>query len=267
MKLEEIFDGDFVYDPVKVNQFLIIIKTSKKDLQKQKRYSTQLFQMMKEIVNKNINNFISLLTNSGLFKREDINRGDLISDCYCIFDKCLSNYKISVKNNFYFYFNKSMSRSFFREYRKAIKKKTIEAGNYIVTSESFSIEDNHDMMQFLLDNMKFSDIQKEIIKSKIIGQRLEDFFILNPTISSVVYYENLKKIKRIIEKNDHEIGSAKIKAGQFYYSHKSRRTYEIIELKVTGAISMRDADNGMIANHTKKEFMNKIDRGIFELLN
>lgn len=266
MKIEKIFDGDFIYDPVKVNQYLLIIKTTKKNELKRQQYATLLFQMMKEIVNKNINNFISLLTNSGLM-RQDVTREDLIADCYCIFDKCLKNYKISVKNNFYFYFNKSMSRSFFREYKKAIKKNTMEVGNYIVTSESSSMSDNHDMMQFLLDKMRFNPIQKEIIKSKLVGQRLEDFFALNPTITSVVYYDNLKEIKKRIELHDHEIGFAKIKPEQEYYSNKSYRIYKVVELTVTGIVKMMDIETEMMANHTKKEFQKKLDSGIFELLN
>lgn len=203
MTLDNIFDKDYIYNPKIVNKYLLIIKTSKEQPKKEK-YQILLFQMMKEVVNKNINNFLSLLINSGCYK-EDLKRQDLIADCYCIFDKCLTNYRVSKKNNFYFYFNKSMSRSFFRDYQKQLRRSNKEVANFKIFSDSASVNDNPEMMSFLLENLKFTKIQKGIINSKLMGQRLEDYFELNPKITSIVYYENLKQIKEKLKEHEHEL--------------------------------------------------------------
>jgi hypothetical protein len=202
--IEDIFEKDYAYSPKIVNKYLLIIKTTKEDVDKIEKYKKLLFSMMKEIVNKNINNFLSLLINSGCYNN-DLDKKDLICDCYFIFDKCLKNYKVNKKNNFYFYFNKSMSRSFFRDYQKQLRRSNKEVKNFEIFSDSAFANDNPEMMSFLLDNLKFSEIQKTIINSKLLGQRLEDYFQLNPEITSVIYYENLKQIKEILKNNEDEL--------------------------------------------------------------
>ena len=62
---------------------------------------------MKDIVKKNIANYLNLLNNTEAKDMPD--RDELVADCYIIFDKCLEKYIIKGNYNFYFYYNKSLS--------------------------------------------------------------------------------------------------------------------------------------------------------------
>ena len=119
MNLESVlFRRDFYYNLKFVEKCIKIIQTSN-DEKRVKAYKSLVFKMMKDIVKKNVTNYLNLLRNVDY---PDIpERDELISDCYVVFDKCVSKFLVDKGYNFYFYFNKSLSRNFFREYYKKIQ--------------------------------------------------------------------------------------------------------------------------------------------------
>ena len=119
MSLESVlFRRDFYYNLKFVEKCIKIIQTSNNE-KRVKAYKSLVFKMMKSIVKKNVANYLNLLRNVDY---PDIpERDELISDCYVVFDKCVSKFLVDKGYNFYFYFNKSLSRNFFREYYKKIQ--------------------------------------------------------------------------------------------------------------------------------------------------
>lgn len=204
MRFENLFKDDHAYNAKLANKYILIIKTTKDEKRKQDN-CLLLFQMMKEIVNKNINNFHALCRNGGAVSfTEKKQYNELVNDCYIIFNKSLSLYKISKTNNFYFYFNKAMSRTFYKEYLKDYKKNLAE----VDTGESYEHTGSYEQhldAEMILSSLKFTSVQKDIIRSKMSGQKFEDFLNLNPEVNSVLYYRNLKAIKEILTNNKQEL--------------------------------------------------------------
>lgn len=192
-----LFELDFHYRVKLINTYISIIQSTDNG----KRISNLkflIFRMMKDVVNKNIKNYQKLITNSGL--NESLEYDELVSECYLVFEKCLEKYNIELGKNFYFYFNKSLSRNFYRLYQKKGKfpeKDTDE--NYFSNSEDFHIEHNYSI-DFVVTNIgKFSEIEKRIIKSKCNNEKQKEFLLKNKDISVSIYNKNLENIKKIFK--------------------------------------------------------------------
>jgi len=92
MNLENtIFKATFDYRVKLVNDWIRIIKTTECQ-KREEAFKIVVFKMMKDIVKKNISNCLNLLNGAG--KQDMPERDELISECYIIFDKCLSKYNI-----------------------------------------------------------------------------------------------------------------------------------------------------------------------------
>ena len=111
MNLESVlFRRDFYYNLKFVEKCIKIIQTSNNE-KRVKAYKSLVFKMMKDIVKKNVANYLNLLRNVDY---PDIpERDELISDCYVVFDKCVSKFLVDKGYNFYFYFNNRLSISYF----------------------------------------------------------------------------------------------------------------------------------------------------------
>lgn len=198
MKLEKVyFKKNFYYSSRKINKYIAIIKFSTKEI-RTRSFKNLVFKMMKDIVKKNVNNYIKLLQNSGI--KEIPEKDELISECYIIFDKCLGKFEISKNNNFYFYYNKSLSRYFFRNYQKEVNKNNaIEITDSVfMFNSNLQSRNEHDELDLILKNIGLTSLEIQICYSKINGQKAVEFLEKNTEITSVQYTKSIKRIKEVL---------------------------------------------------------------------
>lgn len=199
MTLESVyFKKDYHYKAKFVNKCIAIIRFTKSEKRK-KAYKNLVFKMMKDIVKKNIANYLNLLSGIGI--RDMLpTRDELIANCYIIFDKCLEKYKLGRGYNFYFYYNKSLSRNFFRDYQKAL-----QMSNNVEITEALSIvnrsfHDNSSLhtTELLMIQLGFNELEMRICRSRMLGQKTSEFLEKNLDITSGQYSRGLKRIKEVL---------------------------------------------------------------------
>lgn len=208
MTLENLyFRKDFYYDAEQVERYIVVIQTSTSS-KRVRAYKNLVFMMMKDIVKKNISNFLNLLR--GIDSPDIPERDDLVTNCYITFDKCLEKYIVGRGYNFYFYFNKSLSRNFFREYKREMQRmntsaEVTEAMSYV--SEEMRVDAVHSSVDFVMDNLQFTPLEKKICHSKMSGQRSSDFLKMNPEVTNSQYSRALKSVKNklLLAKENNEI--------------------------------------------------------------
>lgn len=193
----EIFKTDYHYRPKKVNKFIVMIKFGNTE-RRRLAFSNLVFRMMKDIVVKNITNFLNLLGNTPM--KDDLpERDELVSDCYLIFNKCIEKYKVLPSNSFYFYFNKALSRYFFKHYQRALVNDKIELTEAIAVCHPDLREDERpDTAEILMENMNFTELEIRISRSRMNGQKTSEFLRDNPEVTSGEYSKCLKHIKEML---------------------------------------------------------------------
>ena len=196
MSLESVFfRKDFYYNVRLVEKSINIIQTST-DSKRIQAFKTLVFKMMKDVVKKNIANYLNLLRN---VNSTDIpERDELVSDCFIVFDKCVSKFIVNKGYNFYFYFNKSLSRNFFREYYKKLQggNSTVDITDVMmIVNKSFHTKESQGSVEMLLDNLKFTELEKRICQSKMNGQKISDFLKANTDVTNSQYARALKSVK------------------------------------------------------------------------
>ena len=208
MTLENLyFRKDFYYDAEQVERYIGIIQASTSS-KRVRAYKNLVFMMMKDIVKKNISNFLNLLR--GIDSSDIPERDSLVTNCYITFDKCLEKYIVGRGYNFYFYFNKSLSRNFFREYQREMQRmnasaEVTEAMSRV--SKEMRVDAVHSGVDFVMDNLQFTPLEKKICHSKMSGQRASDFLKMNPEVTNSQYSRALKSIKNklLLAKENNEI--------------------------------------------------------------
>ena len=189
------FKVDFFYNAPLVEKYVKIIQTSKSP-KRVRVFKKLVFMMMKDIVKKNIANYLNLLRNSGV---EDLpERDELVADCYLIFDKCVYNFILGRGYNFYFYFNKSLSRNFFRDYQRETKHNNSTTEITVVmtiVNSSFHSSEERGSVDLLMDQLGFTDLEKRVCKSRISGHKTSEFLKSNPDITNSQYSRTLKVVK------------------------------------------------------------------------
>jgi len=199
------FKHDFYYDNARVERFIEIIKSEDSSPRRQAAFKNVVFKMMKDVVKKNIRNYLNLLVNGTSIDKDEIPTTDeLVADCYLIFDKCLTKYKLGCGYNFYFYFNKSMSRCFYRAWTKEMARdnSSVEIGDALETvNERFHTSKEHasNSMSLLLSSFDFSELELRVIKSRLAGQKTSEFLQANTDITHNQYSKALKIIKERIQ--------------------------------------------------------------------
>lgn len=199
------FKHDFYYDNARVERFIEIIKSKDSSPRRQAAFKNVVFKMMKDVVKKNIRNYLNLLVNGTSIDKDEIPTTDeLVADCYLIFDKCLTKYKLGCGYNFYFYFNKSMSRCFYRAWTKEMARdnSSVEIGDALETvNERFHTSKEHasNSMSLLLSSFDFSELELRVIKSRLAGQKTSEFLQANTDITHNQYSKALKIIKERIQ--------------------------------------------------------------------
>lgn len=193
-----IFRRGFLYRQKFINTCIMRIKYGHRSERTIRGYKMYIFKMMHDIIKKNICNFINLITN-GTECREIPEHDDVITDVYITFDKCIEKYKVSKGRKFYYYFNKSLSRNFFREYKKIQRQMNAEMNDVMeVSHPNLQFKTHNYTIEVLMDNLHLNNVEKRIVRSRIAGQKITDFLKENKDISNNQYLSVLKKLKTII---------------------------------------------------------------------
>lgn len=161
-------------------------------------YKTYIFKSMKNIIEKNIQNYYNLL--SGTPCRELPEYDEVLSECYLVFDDCLSKFKVSRYNNFYFYFNKALSRRFYKYYCREINYNNTELTEAITAVHpKLSYKPHLDTEEVLFHNLHLTNLEKKVCRSRMRGERTSEFLRKNKSISSVRYQKAMEKIKKLLK--------------------------------------------------------------------
>ena len=193
-----IFRRGFLYRQKFINTCIMRIKYGHRSERTIRGYKMYIFKMMHDIIKKNICNFINLITN-GTECREIPEHDDVITDVYITFDKCIEKYKVSKGRKFYYYFNKSLSRNFFREYKKIQRQMNAEMNDVMeVSHPNLQFKTHNYTIEVLMDNLYLNNVEKRIVRSRIAGQKITDFLKENKDINNNQYLSVLKKLKTII---------------------------------------------------------------------
>lgn len=199
------FKHDFYYDNARVERFIAIIKDPASPSTRQQAFKNVVFKMMKDVVKKNMRNYLNLLSNGTSIPQDEIPTEDeLVADCYLIFDKCLTKYKLGYGYNFYFYFNKSMSRCFYRAWTKEMSRdnSSVEIGEALETVNArfhTSADSTSNSMNLLLDSFGFSPLERRVIKSRLAGQKTGEFLRANTDVTHNQYSQALKSVKAVLK--------------------------------------------------------------------
>lgn len=199
MSLESVcFKRDYHYKAKFVNKCIAIIRFTKSE-KRRRAYRNLVFKMMKDIVKKNIANYLNLLSSIDM-KDTLPSRDELIADCYIIFDKCVEKYKLGKGYNFYFYFNKSLSRNFFRDYQKELQRSnSVEITEALATVNSgFHDYRQLDTTELLMTHLGLTELEMRICRSRMLGQKTSEFLAENEDVTNAQYSKCLKRIKEVL---------------------------------------------------------------------
>lgn len=192
-----LFNKDFHFKVTFINTCIMRIRYGHRKERTIQGYKMYIFKMMKDIVKKNVCNYENLMRATDCVKLPT--HDEIIADCWTMFDKCLTKFKITKKNNFYYYFNKSLSRNFYREYQKELKNARVELTDAMTVVHPLLHDNNEpDTMEALMDSLGFDEIDRRIVKSRLNGQKTSEFLKENEDISNGQYSKSLKKMKDVI---------------------------------------------------------------------
>jgi hypothetical protein len=182
----------------KVNSLILKVQKSK-DEEIVSAAKFELFKMMKKIIVKNVTNCQMLFRNSSVTS-ECPESWEIESECYIILDKCAYNYKVSGTSCFYFYYNKSLTRSLFRMFSKEVRvfEKFQAFSKSEVTRSVINNSTQYDI-DFLLSFLDLSSVDVKVLKSKLRNEKKDEFLKKRKFISNAQYQNSIKKIKQEIE--------------------------------------------------------------------
>ena len=159
-----------------------------------------VFFMMKKLIVKNIMNYLKIADNSPVTDN-CMGKMEMQAEAYIILDKCISNFDIKASSDFYYYYNKSLARNFYRmfdrEYRRNNKHSDYSTHAKIVKQSSTNHDNNYDV-DFIISQLGLSEIEKRVVNSKLIRETKDNFLSNNPDINSTKYHNALKVVKKIL---------------------------------------------------------------------
>jgi len=183
------------YDNTQVIRCLIICKKST-NLGAVEKGKLTLFRMMSKIIVKNIDNFFYLTRNHNkeIFHTKD----DLISECFIVLHGCLRNFDRKRNKDFFWYFNKSLTRAMLRivdrNYNKHLMVDRVQQNHedfVFISSNNNGI----DFIDFYLEKLNFTDDEKRVVNSKLMKEKVSDFLEQNIDITWNKYFKCLGDIK------------------------------------------------------------------------
>jgi len=156
----------------------------------------ELFRMLGRVVVKNVDNFFYLTSkmNKEIFHTQD----DIVGESYLIFDNCLNKFDLKLNKDFYWYFNKSLTRRILRiierKYHKHMNVDCVDQSNeshMFVNSNNSTI----DFTDYYLDKLGLTDEEQKIVYSKLKKEKVSDFLDTNPDITWNKYFKCLGEVK------------------------------------------------------------------------
>ena len=189
----EIFENNS-FTKEKMVLYLTVIQSSKKQSVKD-AYKRKLFSMFGDIVQKSVNNFFSLCRDKNIVS--SLEEEDILSECYIVFHKSIEKMNFSYKNNFHFYYNKSITRSLYRVFQKLLREKS-HIKNYediTVVTRNKTNQIAVDLTDYYCERMHFSKLQKKIVKNKVDPKFSVDEFVIKNKITKKKYKDELAFIE------------------------------------------------------------------------
>lgn len=192
---DSLFCEKGLYNNAQVIRCVIICKKST-NLKAVEKGKLDLFKMMHKIIVKNIDNFFYLTRNhtKEIFHTKD----DLISECFIVLQKCLKNFDRKRNKDFFWYFNKSLTRAMLRIVDKNYNKHLM-VDSVPQNHEDFmfisSDNDGIDFTDFYLEKLNFTVDEKRVVNSKLMKEKVSDFLEQNGDITWNKYFKCLGSIK------------------------------------------------------------------------
>lgn len=194
--VRKILKRDYKYNRILINSIIMRIRYGRRKPRTVQGYKTYIFKAMKDIVEKNIQNYLNLLNGSPC--RDIPEYDEILSECYIVFNKCLEKYKVSKYNDFYYYFNKALSRNFYRCYQREINFPQTELTDKIVVHPILVDYKSIDTTELLLHNLRLSEFERVVCRSKLKGEKGTEFLRKNKNITQKQYNKALNKIKEVL---------------------------------------------------------------------
>ncbi len=183
-------EAKYKYSKKTATQYVIIAQKAD-TLEKQNKYKLELFFLMNKIIVKNTENFFHLCRG---YKKQCMSKEDLIGEFYWVLHKCVRDYRLG-KGDFYWYYNKSLTLHSLRlrdKYYKKPQNLQFTDNEHIL---DFSTQnEGFDLTDFEMDNLNLTDEERDVVKSRLDGEKINDY-IENKNMSSNQYYKHLTNIK------------------------------------------------------------------------
>jgi len=198
----EIFDKDEPkFNRKLANRYLLVIKRGQGRQSEQAKLA--LYRLMKKVIVKNVNNYSSLSRNSPVTEF-CLDETEMYSEAYLVMVKCVDKFKVNKKNCFYFYFNKSLSRNFYRMFDKEIRKfegyKGYSGDKKQADKSVDFFKDGIYSVEFVAENLDLDEFDKLVLKSKMEYQKKDDFIVNTEGATIGKYYASIRKIKKQVQK-------------------------------------------------------------------
>jgi len=186
------YSDKIIKNKIKVIRLLLKVNPRSRKIEKLK---LQIFMMSKNIVIKNINNYIKYTRNSAVREISN-NHIEMESEAFIVCVNCIDKFKL--KYDFCFYFNKALSRNFFRMFER--EKKMFEKDLVYKDLYYHSKKDDYLECELEIDIYNFGLTGEDMIvlRSKLNGETKDMFNENNPTFQMSHYYNCFKKIKTIL---------------------------------------------------------------------
>lgn len=200
MRYFQIFD----YDDPKFNRklaskYVLVIKRggAGKTLDAAK---VNLFKLMKRIIVKNVKNYASLSRNSSVTE-QCFEEEEMYAEAFIVMMKCVENFQVSKRNCFYFYFNKSLSRNFYRMFYKEVRKFEVHKEYEIFSIDTFAVNDfDYESLNLTIHNLGLDEFDKKVLESKLRYEKKDEFIVNNEDATVSKYYSSIRKIKDKLKK-------------------------------------------------------------------
>ena len=201
MRYYNIFD----YDDPKFNRklasrYVLVIKRGNGIGSSADAAKVNLFKLMKRIVVKNVKNYSSLSRNSAVTD-QCFEEDEMYAEAFIVMMKCVENFQVSKKNCFYFYFNKSLSRNFYRMFYKEVRKLEVQKDYEIFAIDTFATNDfDYESLSLTISNLGLDEFDKKVLESKLKYEKKDEFIVNNEDATVSKYYSSIRKIKEKLKK-------------------------------------------------------------------
>jgi hypothetical protein len=198
----EMFDKDDpVFNRKLVNKYILIIKKGRSGSALENA-KIDLFKLMKKVIIKNVKNYVNLSRNSSVTS-QCLDENEMYCESFIVLMRCADKFNVKKKNCFYFYFNKSLARTFYRMFDKEVRKLDGFRGYSTQKQSNHNAKDlfREDIysVEFVADNLVLDDFDRRVLKSKMEFQKKDDFIVNNEDANISRYYASIRKIKEQVQ--------------------------------------------------------------------